>query len=1159
MSVTIVQQTAASTSAASVVVPLTTAVQSGDTLIASVCMVGGASVASITDTLGGRWIQTARSYQSDAGTELWTARGHAPIVTDNLVGDSNLTYAIGAVGPTWTVSGTIGIAAGDINVLNGGTDSAEWVIYGAVSDVTGTQSDSAAIAVVPGSTYTLSGNVNMAAATAGFLRLGVLETLGANPYVAVNQNYGTAGVVSISFTVPSGVTQLYVQGVIVGVTIPSGDTISWSQIQLTETSTVQTYEPGPLWTYPVYREAGGTYGLIGTTTALAFEDTGTAIVIPQTVVPRGNNELVVAACSTNASVGVPDGSYTALSMTGGTNFAAAYNVLTTNLSPMLTWPTDAASSWATVQAAFLPGASGLNPDLQFPETSVQICTQTNWQAPFSGAGIWTELAPYVQGFTAGPIGRQHELDRVQAAPANITLDNRTGVFNPWNTESFIYDNGSGMKPMNPIKITAAWNGITYPVYYGYFQSLTNTIKDVLNVEATLACIDILQILSLKYLASDNYAQLVKSDGGTNLEAYYRLGDAPGSYSVQDSSGYGRTGSLINGLSGEPLWGQAGVYLYDPTTALDLTNGANVANGGFTTTDNTTQPPTVYEPLGSAADWSFECWAKMVGSVAGVGTGVDFSASVNAGSDTVYTPAVLPIGSVTYIYNNDSSYVFPMGTFVASVGPFQSSPGWYPYVLTQDALATGQMQGIGYPGGAGAALFSASATGGDISIRVGPYLMGPNPVNGYLMIGVAGNGPTLPLTQLGAYAYIGNTLDGNWHHICVQVSPEPSPTGVTRIFIDGVLVSSQPNPATTTFADPTGITVGCDGDPHNGLPAWLQDVALYSEFLTGAQVQRHYEVGKWFQAIELGAANGAAHEARLNKVLAVSGLDPSTMLAVPNNVPFKTYLYAETNPVTTTSGLNYMQTTSETEPALIFQGPTGIISAYGRQYQYLADNAVTSQGIFGDNVSTATYHYEGTTLTMTQDDLDVFNDIQVQSGRGGYQAGAVYVPPGGIQGPTSGANAGGGQLEEWGPSQSALMAQSASTYGDRTLQGLTSLQFEYDSDALAVAQNYGVWYRDPIMRIETMTLNSYSDNGVNIPQILGRGLYDRITVQYQGQVAGPQFSQESLIESISHSVTISSGPVWASTLALSPYEILMAPTILGTFTFGGTSANGVLTL
>ncbi len=38
-------------------------------------------------------------------------------------------------------------------------------------------------------------------------------------------------------------------------------------------------------------------------------------------------------------------------------------------------------------------------------------------------------------------------------------------------------------------------------------------------------------------------------------------------------------------------------------------------------------------------------------------------------------------------------------------------------------------------------------------------------------------------------------------------------------------------------------------------------------------------------------------------------------------------------------------------------------------------------------------------------------------------------------------------------------------------------------------------------------------------MLGRGLLDRVTVQYQGQAPGPQFSQDSLIESISHTIVM----------------------------------------
>ena len=71
--------------------------------------------------------------------------------------------------------------------------------------------------------------------------------------------------------------------------------------------------------------------------------------------------------------------------------------------------------------------------------------------------------------------------------------------------------------------------------------------------------------------------------------------------------------------------------------------------------------------------------------------------------------------------------------------------------------------------------------------------------------------------------------------------------------------------------------------------------------------------------------------------------------------------------------------------------------------------------------------------------------------------------------------------------------------------------------------------------------------------------DRVTVQYQGQTPGPQFSQDSVIEQITDSVQLDSGPEWITTWALSPYEILMEPIVLGTYHFSASASVGVLTL
>lgn len=193
--------------------------------------------------------------------------------------------------------------------------------------------------------------------------------------------------------------------------------------------------------------------------------------------------------------------------------------------------------------------------------------------------------------------------------------------------------------------------------------------------------------------------------------------------------------------------------------------------------------------------------------------------------------------------------------------------------------------------------------------------------------------------------------------------------------------------------------------------------------------------------------------------------------------------------------------------------------------------------FGGTASNSVipYHYDGPSLQIVQDDLDVFNDAQAQSGRSGSI------------------------LQEWGPIQASVAAVSASVYGTRTVQGLTSLQQQYDSDALALAQNYVIWYNSALPRVQQMMLLSSTDEGNNIAQMLERGLLDRFTVRYQGQNPGTPFSQDSLIESITHNISLSSGPLWTTTYALSPYEIIMKPWVFGVTGQDAFGGSQVLTL
>lgn len=844
---------------------------------------------------------------------------------------------------------------------------------------------------------------------------------------------------------------------------------------------------------------------------VAFEASGVAIVpvdqwvqnfgtsasaVSGTCTPRQTGDLFFTVCAAGASVGSVSGGYTFIPYPSANKAfsGVAYNVESGSVSSTPAWTLASSTTWATTTACFLAGSpqnpSGVeNPLLQFPEVWVQVAPVANWSAPLSGLGTWTDVTQYVQSMDLGPIGRQHELDRVQAAPGQFVFDNRTGQFNPWNTQSFLYGSGNGLDPMTPIRVVAAWNNVTYPIYYGYFQSLSNVIKDVLDVDAQLDTIDIFNILSLKYLTNNNYSALIKADGGANLVAYYRLGDALGNFTVGDTSGNGYTGSLISGVGGVPAYNATGAFLFDVNTAVDLTNGTNAPNGGIQMVDNTSNPPAVYNPLAYTTNWTFECWAQ-------------------------WTQSSAPAGSVAAAGSAASVAAVPNGVlFHASSASVHNGQG----ALTMELQA-------GYSG------------------ATGEYTPA--------MIVMLTNGTTASVAAAGIINE-SNIFDGNYHHIVYNGG----------IYVDGNVLPTNYLTYNSVAASITGLTVGATPQTTSPIQpagqtaaAWagvIDEVAIYDVALTAAQISNHYAQGTWFRSVEVGAATGGTTTNRLAKVLSICDI-PTSVLNVP--YPFRTYLYAETNPVTTTSGLNYVQTMTETEPGIIFQGPNGAINAYNRQYQYLNSTSTTSQGIFGDNTSTASYYYEGTSFTLGQDDLDLFNDIQVQSGRGGFELSATNALAGSSQDATGAPfTVGGGQLEEWGSNQSSALATSASVYGARTLQGLTSLQEEYDSDALAMAQLYAAWYSSPISRIDTMVINSYANSGNNIPQMLGRGVFDQVTVQYQGQVPGPQFSQSSVIEGITHSISMEDGPTWKTTFNLSPFELLLSPIYLGEFVFGSSDS------
>ena len=263
----------------------------------------------------------------------------------------------------------------------------------------------------------------------------------------------------------------------------------------------------------------------------------------------------------------------------------------------------------------------------------------------------------------------------------------------------------------------------------------------------------------------------------------------------------------------------------------------------------------------------------------------------------------------------------------------------------------------------------------------------------------------------------NPLDGQWHHVVVTYTNAAS---VTAAYIDGEFGASVHTGA--SWKNLNDITVGCN--------RWSSQRMGPVACRTSPFTLPHLLLLKWQTTMLLASGSRPSkpellgNVSRLDIVMNVALL-PLTMLNTP--YPFRTPLYAETNTLTTTSALNYVQTMTETEPGLIFQGPDGTLQAYSRQYWYLNPTSTTSQAIFSDSANSP-YFYDGPSLQIEQDDLDLWTDIQVESGRSGD------LSIGSALSLAFGLGISGAQLQTWGPDQSPALATASNTFGDRTLQG-----------------------------------------------------------------------------------------------------------------------------
>jgi len=122
------------------------------------------------------------------------------------------------------------------------------------------------------------------------------------------------------------------------------------------------------------------------------------------------------------------------------------------------------------------------------------------QSIFTEAPDWDDVSGDVIGFDTKR-GRNHDLDRIEAGTAILTLKNLDGNYWRYNTTGDYYPY---VKPLSLVRISAVWGGITYRRFYGLIESFKHSWIDDRGGKipiVTVSCVDLFKSLTRLKLQS----------------------------------------------------------------------------------------------------------------------------------------------------------------------------------------------------------------------------------------------------------------------------------------------------------------------------------------------------------------------------------------------------------------------------------------------------------------------------------------------------------------------------------------------------------------------------------------------------------------------------------------------------------------------------------
>lgn len=201
-----------------------------------------------------------------------------------------------------------------------------------------------------------------------------------------------------------------------------------------------------------------------------------------------------------------------------------------------------------------------------------------------------------------------------------------------------------------------------------------------------------------------------------------------------------------------------------------------------------------------------------------------------------------------------------------------------------------------------------------------------------------------------------------------------------------------------------------------------------------------------------------------------------------------------------TALNYLQAVALSEDGRLFVNVSGEVVFLDRHAPFLRPLSNTSQATFGDGADELRY----SDLSLDFSDTQIRNHvvIRMQNSRGTT----------------------GGEID----------AEDANSI-DEYLRQTYRREVLYTDPAIAAdhAQYLVTRYKDPLLRVESLTVKPERDPANLFPEVLGREITDRITIKRRPQGVGSAIEQEALIEGVSHAFSPLS--TWVTTWTLSPVD------------------------